>query len=179
MTTSFTKSVLNEMTRIGRGVPEVISESQDMEHFGDAHVTLDFEDLRLHVSNDRGVVTLEIGLNIVDPRSLATQPVMLGFKDGIGRPTCPLEVLAVAHGWIALDALVNHYDLDSEHIESLKDPENIVTQPFYSLRDALSLLEDGDKWSAMVASSNDHKLQLEAGKIELELQKRFAATLSD
>ena len=179
MTTSFTRRVLEEINRIDRGRAEVICESADEEHFGNAHVTLDFNGLRLHVINDRGVATVEVGLSVDALESEDRHPALNEFKDGTGQPTCPLEVLAVSQGWIAFEDLVEHYDLDGERSESFKDSETMVARPFYELVDAMSLLEDKEKWVELVRCVKDEDVHAKAGEIAQKLQERFAATLAE
>ena len=178
MFTAFTSSLLQQIKQINKGVASVICESEDPKHFGNAHVTLDLDELRLHVICDRGISTVEVGLSVETPIGDHLHPALSEFKDGTGRPTCPLEVLAVTHGWITFDDLVEHYDLDGQRTESFKDSETITAPPFYELADALSLLADKEKWSGLVRSSKDHKVQMRAGTVEQELQERFAATLA-
>ena len=175
MSTAFTQSVLGKFEQIDRGRPDVICESESDKDFGNANVTLELDGLRLHVVNDRGVQTVEIGLTIVNPVGPPVHPALIGFKDGDGKPTCPLEVLAVANGWVALEELVKHYDLEGNRSEEFA--EALAAPPFYELSSALSLLEDGEKWMQLVAASMDHSLQMKAGDIEAALQRRLEKLL--
>ena len=83
----------------------------------------------------------------------------------------------MANGWIALEELIEHYDLDGVRTASFGAAETIVAPPFYELAGALCLLEDGAKWTQLVAASKDHDLQMKAGAIEATLQERFEAIL--
>lgn len=171
----YAQSVMDEIARIGRGKAVPICASDDDADFGDAHVTLEVDGLRLHVVNDRGARTVEVGLKIVDPLGPLVHPALAGFVDGEGRPTCPLEVLAVAKKWITLEELIAHYDLDATCTGY--DEKTLPPGPFYELTTAMSLLADGDKWDELIAASENHPLQLAAGEIEEVLQRKLEARL--
>ena len=170
-----TQSVLGKFEAIGRGRPDLICESESEAEFGNATVTLELDGLRLHVVNDRGVQTLEVGL-IGSPDEADEHPALNRFKDGSGMPTCPLEVLAVANGWISREKLIEHYDLDGVRAATVAARETIVP-PFYELSRALPLLKDEGKWSQLVAASQDPRMQMRAGAIEEMLQMRLEAAL--
>ncbi|MCY4143254.1 MAG: hypothetical protein OXG08_06145 [Gammaproteobacteria bacterium] len=163
--------------RINRGMPKLIcdSTSKDEDSFEYGSITLEIEGLRLHIVNDRGLQTVEVGLQIVDPLGPLVHPALEGFKDGEGEPTCPLEVLAVTNGWVSLDRLIKHYDLNGVR---LKEPnDGLVTGPFFRLTDVVQLLRNAEKWDQLVTASTNHRMQLEAGHIEEVLQRKFAEIL--
>ena len=174
MSDRYAQSVLDGIARIGRGTPVLVCASGDEASFGDANVTLEVDGLRLHVVNDRGTQTVEVGLKIVDPLG-PRHPALAGFLDGAGQPTCPLEALAVANEWITLEQLVAHYDLDAMQAEY--DEETPPPGPFYELTEAMLLLADDEKWNELVAASENHRSQIEAGEIEEALQKKLEAQL--
>lgn len=175
MSDRYAQSVLDRIATIGRGTPVLVCASGDEASFGDANVTLEVDGLRLHVVNDRGAQTVEVGLKIVDPLVPRTHPALAGFLDGAGQPTCPLEVLAVANEWITLEQLIAHYDLDATHAGY--DEETPPPGPFYELTEAMSLLADGEKWDELVAASENHRLLIKAGKVEEALQRKLEAQL--
>ena len=178
MSTPFTVGVVGALKQIGRGSPDVICSSESKDNFGNADVTLEVDGLRLHVVNDRGVQTLEVGLTVGDPAGPLAHSALTGFKDGAGSPTCPLEIMAVANGWIALEDLIEHYDLDGERSQDFAGTKKIVAPPFYEFSEAVSLLADSEKWTQLVAASRDHGLQMKAGAIEEVLQSRLEAALT-
>ena len=175
MSDGYAQSVLDSVKRIGRGTPALVCASGDEADFGDATVTLEVDGLRLHIVNDRGTQTVEIGLKVVDPSPPRVHPALAGFVDGAGQPTCPLEVLAVVNNWITLEQLTAHYELDATC--TAYDQGAPPPGPFYELPDAMSLLTDADKWGKLVAASENHRLQIKAGKIEETLQRKLEAQI--
>lgn len=175
MSSAKVQSILDAFGQIGRGAPVLIHETHDDQRFGNARVTLELDGLRFHVVDERTIQTLEVGLKLVNPVGSLVHPALGGFVDGGGEPTCPLEVLAVVKKWITLDQLRSHYGLDGETFDY--DKTETLRSPFYELCDAVSLLEDGDKWDQLVEASNSHRLQLEAGEIEAVLQEDLGAQL--
>ena len=178
MSTTFTQDVLGKFAQIGKRNPRVICESASDVDFGNASVTLELDDLKLHVESDRGIETLEIGWSIDDLNGRGMHEALAAFRDGAGRPTCPLEVLAIANHWIDLDSLIEHYDLDGSRSTSFKDPMKMVAPPYYVLADALKLLEEPQKWDDLVRSSKDYVIYMKAGNIEQDLQLRLDEVLS-
>ena len=85
MASPFAESVLERLRNFGRGEPKLICDNCDEDNFGNATATIQLDGLRLHVVNDRGVETVEIGFQAFHPiASLET------FVDGQGQP-CALS----------------------------------------------------------------------------------------
>ena len=81
--------------------------------------------------------------------------------------------MAVAKKWITLDRLRTHYGFNGATFDN--DETEPPHGPFYGLNDAVSLLEDGDKWDQLAEAGKNHCPQLGAGEIEAELQKELEA----
>lgn len=161
--------VVRSFEQAGAPPPTVVCEISNEASFGDASVTLDVDGLRLHVINDRGVRTVEIGLDLDGAADAPVHPALRTFKDGQGKPTCPLELLAVVNGWTSLDELSQHYDLDGDH--PAYDESSPPPGPFYEFADAMPLLFE--KWAELVAASGDPELLSKAGAVEEELQRKL------
>ena len=178
MLTTFTQYVLAKLAQIGKRNPRVICEMASDVDFGNASVTLELDDLKLHVESDRGIETLEIGWTIDELKGRGTHEALAEFRDGAGRPTCPLEILAVVNRWIDLDSLIQHYDLDGSRSATFKDPVNMIAPPYYVLNDALKLLGEPQKWDDLTRSSKDYVMYMKAGNIEQDLQLRLEEVLA-
>ena len=166
MYSAFALDVIRIFERAGCPRPAIVCESCDEASFGDARVTLAVDGLTLHVVNDRGVRTVEIGLNADGGRLTPVPQALRTFKDGQGHPTCPLEVLAVVKGWVSFDELVRHYDLGDQPVEYGEDTP--PPGPLLELPQAMELLMEN--WQELVAASSDQRLIVEAGDVEGRLQ---------
>ena len=176
MHTAFTQSVLDLIDKRGLETPEVICEHEDEEHFGNASVTLKLCGLRLHIVNDRGVQSVEVGLESKDPSHSHVHRALEGFRDGKGNPTCPIETLAAATGWISVDRLIEHYDLEGKEPENFSKPGSM--KPLLPLSDALFFFKDRTKRAQLVDASKNYDVQLRAGEIEQDLQNMMYTLLS-
>ena len=175
MASLFAESVLERLRKLGRGEPELLCDGYDEDNFGNATATIELDGLRLHVVNDRGIKTVEIGFQIDDTIVTSVHPALEGFVDGRGQPVCPLEVAAVVHGWITSEVLAAHYwpESGSQNYEESSPPG-----PFLEFDKTLKLLEDHwDELSGSDGLSRSRELQWRAGEVENELQERFAEQL--
>ena len=163
------RELVRVFEQAGAPLPTVVCETSNEASFGDASVTLDVNGLRLHVINDRGVRTVEVGLKVTGSANAPVHPGLGTFKDGQGKPTCPLELLAVVSGWASLDELTQHYDLDGDH--PAYDESTPPPGPFYGFTDAMRLLFE--QWAELVVASGDPELLSEAGAVEEELQRKL------
>ena len=174
--TEFTQSVLDLINKGGLETPEVICEYEDEELFGNASVTLELDGLRLHIVNDRGVQSVEVGLETKDPSRSHVHRALEGFRDGTGNPTCPLETLAAAKEWISVKRLIKHYDLEGREQEDSSKLGSV--KPLLPLSDALTFLEDRTTRAQLVDASKNDDIQMRAGEIEQDLQNMMYTLLS-
>ena len=176
MSEQFTQTVLEAFLRIDRGQPKLLHISHDDRHFGNASATLELDGLRFHVLNDRGIECVEIGLQFEASWLRSAFEALSHFKDGIGEPTCPLEALAVANGWLDCDTLIEHHGLSSKH--SRHDKDTPPKGPYYSLSSAILLLSEPRKWEQLVYACVDREMQSRANDIAKDLQDRRKAQLT-
>lgn len=176
MHTEFTQSVLDLIDKRELETPEVICEHEDEEHFGNASVTLELYELRLHIVKARGVQSVEVGLKSKDPSRSHVHRALEGFRDGTGNPTCPFETLAAAMGWISVDRLIKHYDLEGKEQEDSSKPESV--NPLLPLSEAFIFLEERTKRAQLVDASKNHDTQMLAAEIEQDLQNMMCSLLS-
>lgn len=177
MSEQFTQKVLDAFLQIDRGQPQLLHISHDDRHFGNASATLELDGLRFHVLNDRGIEFVEIGLQFEASWLRSAFEALSHFKDGTGKPTCPLEVLAVANGWLDCDTLIEHHGLSSKY--SLYHKETAPKGPYYTLSSATSQVSEPKKWEQLVYACGDRKFQSRANDIEKDLQDRRQAQLTE
>ena len=178
MATEFTQSVLRLFEQNGMAKPVVLSESENELNFGSADVTLQCNDLTLYILNDRGKKFVEVGLKLRNSDASSLHPVLRHFKDGLRQPTCPLEILAVAMGWVSCEHLVQHYDLAPQSTNALEENEAFSRTPILGLGEALEWLRDTQKRAQLVKACQDEELLKTAGDIEEGLQRRFEKLLT-
>lgn len=172
MANSFAETVLTSFDGIGVGKPVLIAETYDEKNFGNATAMIKVDDVQLLVVNDRGMVTVEVVLQIIDPVGPAVHPALEGSVGGETEPVCPLEAFAVVLGWIQFRELVAHYKLDGDDWEHDTVPP---PEPYLGFERALTLLRNN--WDTFTASSKKHAVQLKAGDVEAELQERLEKQL--
>ena len=168
MASPFAESVLERLRQLDRGEPELICDDYDSDNFGNATATIRLGGLRLHVINDRGIESVEIGFQSVHP----IEPLD-AFVDGRGRPVCPLEVVAVVLGWVTLQRLIAHYwpaDVDPNY------ETEAPAGPFFQFDEASTLHQMRERWDELTEFSESRELQLKAGDVERQLQERLAAS---
>ena len=101
MMTQNVKHILKCFESIGRGNPSLIKASHDEMNFGSGGTTLELDGLRIHVVNDRATETVEVGFKFKDHESSEVHSALIDYVDELGKPTCPLEFLAIMKGWLA------------------------------------------------------------------------------
>ena len=158
MASLFAESVLERLRKLGRGEPKLICDNYDNDNFGNVMATIELDGLRLHVVNDRGIETVEVGFQ-------STHPIgpLEAFLDGQGGPVCPLEVVAVVLGWVSREKLMAHYwpgNADPNY-ETDAPPG-----PFFKFDEELTQQRMREHWDELTEFSESRELQLKAGDIE-------------
>lgn len=170
MMSSFAESVLMRLADIGHGAPRLVSQSYDDENFGNATATVEMDDVKLLVVNDRGLWTVDVVF--CNPPGNSAHPALRDFLDGKDEPLCPLETFAVALGWIPLEELVTHYGLEGRGWAQDTDPPRAVPEFRQSLDVAAGTLGE------FTIASRSHTAQQKAGDLDAQLQARLAAHLN-
>ena len=169
MASRFAEAVLKRLRKLGRGEPELICDNFDADNFGNATATLELDGLRLHVVNDRGIETVEVGFQSIHP----VEPLE-AFVDGQGKPVCPLEIVAVVLGWINREKLIAHY------WPTNADPDyetDAPPGPFFKFDEESTRRQMHEHWKELTQFSASRELQLKAGDVEKQFQDRFMAQL--
>ena len=169
MASPFAESVLERLRKLGRGEPELICDNCDNDNFGNATATIKLDGLRLHVVNDRGIETVEVGFQSIRPIG-----PLKTFVDGQGRPVCPLEVVAVVLGWVSPENLIAHYWPASAkpNYETEAPPG-----PFFKFDEESTQRRMREHWDELTEFGGSLELQLKAGDTERQLQDHFMAQL--
>ncbi len=179
MSTEFTQRVLRLFEQNGLSQPVVISESENESSFGNADVTLQCNDLTLYIPNDRGKKFVEVVLRLKNSDASSVHPALGFFGDGLGQPTCPLEILAVVLGWASYEHLEQYYDLALQNTESQEENKLCSRMPpILGLEEALVWLRDEKKREQLIEACQDEALLKTAGEIEEGLQRRFEKLLT-
>ena len=169
MASPFAESVLKRLTKLDRGEPHIICDEYDGDNFGNAVATIELDGLRLHVVNDRGIETVEVGYQ-------RTHPIgpLEAFVDGQGKPTCPLEIVAVVLGWVSREMLISHYWPAEAEPNYETDPP---PGPFFRFDEESTLQQMRERWDELTEFSGSRELQLKAGDVERQLQEHVVAQL--
>ena len=169
MASLFAESVLKRLRKLDRGEPKVICDEYDGDNFGNAVVTIELDGLRLHVVNDRGIETVEVGYR-------CTRPIapLEAFVDGQGEPVCPLEVVAVVLGWVSREMLISHYWPVHAGPNYETDPP---PGPFCRFDEESTRRQMQEHWNELTEFSESRELQLKAGDVERQLQGRLLEQL--
>ena len=169
MASPFTESVLERLREFNRGEPQLICDSYDRDNFGNASVTVELDGLRLHVVNDRGMETVEVGFRRFHPIGSLEE-----FVDGQGESVCPLEVVAVVLGWVTREKLISHYwPADSKPDYETDAPPG----PYFRFNEESTRRQIHEHWDELREFSQSRDLQFKAGDVEKTLQEHFAARL--
>ena len=169
MASPFAESVLERLRQLDRGEPELICDDYDSDNFGNATATIRLGGLRLHVINDRGIESVEVGFQSVHPAG-----PLEAFVDGRGKPVCPLEVVAVVLGWVTLQRLIAHYwPADADPNYETEAPAG----PFFKFDEESTRRQMQEHWDELVEFSESRELQLKAGHVEKQLQERLLEQL--
>ena len=121
----FAKKVGTKLVALGKGKPKLVADAYDEHNFGNAAATFELDDLRLRFVRDRSIETMDVEVP----------------DDQGGYRACPLENLAAALDWIAMNDLLKHYGVSEEIVEASFE-ECPPPGPFHTLDEALQLLED-------------------------------------
>lgn len=175
MMTQNVKHILKCFESIGRGNPSLIKASHDEMNFGSGGTTLELDGLRIHVVNDRATETVEVGFKFKDHESSEVHSALIDYVDELGKPTCPLEFLAIMKGWLAEEDWLQHYELNGAPREY--NEETPPPGPIYELADAVGVLKDEAKWNALIEISEDHEMQMAAGSVAESLQQKFVDSM--
>ena len=173
MTSCFAESVVTRLAAMGRGAPKLVGQTQDDEDFGNATATIEVDDLKLHVVNDRGLWTVDVVFCGSDPPATSEHPAFDGSLHGEDGPLCPVETLAVALGWLPMADLVEHYGLDGGGWEPDAGPP---PGPYLDFDGAVTLLQE--HWDEFRAAARSPAVKSRAGDLEARLQERLAAQLT-